>query len=149
MRKRIYLPHDPTKWTPEVISKAVAVLAECQIGDYGESFALSLLNVSVSKEDFAAFCDVNSYERPAFWFSTRTEKRSKGFGGGPTIMRRIEAEMLRRANLGQLAPKLREEAEALHKWADLHIDKTQQIPTPRAIENALRDAYRAAANIKH
>jgi hypothetical protein len=141
MRKRIYLPLDPAMWTLEVISNAFAVLVESKMEDYSEAFSLVLHSVEVSKGDFAAFCDALGYERPAFWFGAGIEKKSKSFGGRPSVMRQIEAEMRRRAAERQLAPKLREEAEALNKWAEFHIDKTEQIPTARAIENALRDIY--------
>lgn len=57
-------------------------------------------------------------------------------------MRPIEAEMRRRALVGSLEPKLSKEAQALHAWAKRHIDPSKQIPTPRAIENALRGVYR-------
>jgi hypothetical protein len=57
-------------------------------------------------------------------------------------MRQIIGELKRRAEEGQSAPKVREEARALRNWAEVKIEAKVQIPQVRSIENAIRDLYR-------
>jgi len=143
MRKHIYLPRDTAAWTPEVISDACGALARCELNDYDDSTRSIFASLGVTKEDFGMFCDARGYERPAFWFGRdgATGPKSASFPGRPSIMRAIEIEMRRRANAGQLAPQLRDEAQALQDWAKYtHAD--QQVPGVGAIENALRSVYR-------
>ena len=143
IRERIYLPRDIAAWTPEVISDACGALARCEFNDYGDSIRSIFASLEVTKEDFRMFCDARGYERPAFWFGRGKAPGSKSasFPGRPSIMRAIETEMRRRANAGQLAPQLRDEAQALQDCAK-HTHADQQVPGVRAIENALRSVYR-------
>jgi len=143
IRERIYLPRDTAAWTPEVISDACAALAKCELEHYSNFIKTILGGLTVTQMDFGMFCDARSYEHPAFWFGRGKAPASKSasFPGRPSIMRAIETEMRRRANAGQLAPQLRDEARALQNWAKYtHTD--QQVPGVGAIENALRSLYR-------
>ncbi len=69
-------------------------------------------------------------------------ENERSFSGRPSVMRRIEAEMQRRAAAGVLAPRLHEEAQFLRQWAEKHIDRKIQIPQTRSIENGIRASYR-------
>ena len=144
IRKRVHLPNDATRWTPDIVSDACALLGTCGVGDYCDDFLLGITLLQIVKEEFGAFCDASGYERPAFWFGSPTGmgNKARSFGGRPSVMRGIEAEMRRRANTESLAPTLREESKALRSWAETEIDAKKQIPQFAAIENALRDLYR-------
>jgi len=144
IRKRIYLPRDTATWTPEITSDACAALAKCAFEDYSDDLIrLVLANLEITKGDFTMFCDARGYERPAFWFGRgkAPTPKSASFPGRPSIMRAVETEMRRRADVGQLAPQLRDEAHALKDWAE-HTHPDQQVPGVGAIENALRSVYR-------
>jgi hypothetical protein len=141
--KRVYLPLDESQWTEKVITDAYATLCTCKVDDYSTLLLPSLRTLRVTREAFEAFCIGRGYERPGFWFAraeTPRDKR-KSFGGRPTVMRQIEAELRRHAAAGTLAPALRQEAKALRAWAETSIDPKQQIPGVASIENALRAQY--------
>jgi len=61
--------------------------------------------------------------------------------GRPSIMPEIEAEMRRRAEPGQLAPSMRQEAKDLAAWAEQQFHDIK-IPEARSIERALGPMYR-------
>jgi hypothetical protein len=67
--------------------------------------------------------------------------------GRPSIMRKIEAEMRRRAASGQIEESLRREAEVLATWAKRAFPD-EHIPAPRSIERRLGHVYRELNRIK-
>lgn len=138
----IVLPADETSWTDSIIAAAYQQFAKVPFEEFGPLVLPALYALSATKDALGEFCDQCGYDRPRFWFGP-IRKRAKSYAGRPSVMRQIEAEMRRRAEAGQLAPKLREEAAALHSWAKKNISDDMQIPQIRAIENALRDGYRA------
>jgi len=154
LARRLHLPADASLWTSEIVDAACTVLASCGMRDFSSLLHPKLISLRITRDAFAALCVGRGYELPSFWFARGTAGagKPKSYGGRPSVMRQIEAEMRRRAARGNLAPRLREEATMLHNWAKTAIDPSQQIPTSRAIENALRAAYnqlRAAAASAH
>jgi hypothetical protein len=154
LARRLRLPTDPSRWTSEIVADACAVLVSCRMSDFSPLIHPRFVSLRVTRDGFAAFCTGRGYELPGFWFArcSAGAGKPKSYGGRPSVMRQIEAEMRRRAAGGNLAPRLREEAAMLHDWAKKAIDPSQQIPTSRAIENALRAAYnqlKAAAASAH
>ncbi len=140
---RVYLPAAPSDWSDRIISEACSRLAACRWTDYSTAAQVGFASLHVSRAAFEALCVERGYERPPFWFGRESKgEGSKSFGGRPSIMRRIEAEMRHRAADGSLELTLREEAQALHTSATQNIPATEQIPTVRTIENRLRDVYR-------
>jgi hypothetical protein len=151
---RLRLPTDPSRWTPEIVADAYALLASCRMRDFSPLIHPRFVSLRITRDAFGALCIGRGYELPGFWFprGTADAGQPKSYGGRPSVMRQIEAEMRRRAASGNLAPKLRHEAIALRDWATETIGPSQQIPTPRAIENALRETYNqlnAAASSAH
>jgi hypothetical protein len=144
MQTYIILPSDHTNWTSEIISAACDELAKLSFEDYHDLIQPGIFALHSTKHGLAAYCDRMSYDRPRFWFSNATRMRNKAesFGGRPSVMRQLEAEMRRRARTGILAPTLREEAKELRLWAEANIDAEKQIPQVGAIENALRQPYK-------
>jgi len=140
---RVYLPSQTADWSDEIISAACSTLAVCRWTDYSASAHMGLLELAMTRDAFEALCVERGYERPPFWFGRdATGKAARSFGGRPSVMRPIEAEMRRHALQGDLKPTLREEARSLHAWASHNIPAAAQIPTMHAIENALREVYR-------
>jgi hypothetical protein len=141
--KRIYLPDDKSKWTSEVVSKAYDILASCELSDFSQLIWPGLRSIRITRDAFEAFCVGRGYELPGFWFGRpQFGKKTRSFVGRPSVMRRVEAEMRRRALGGTLATKLRDEAASLHLWAKQNVDNLDQVPGVHAIENALRDLYK-------
>jgi hypothetical protein len=150
----IVLPPDHTCWTPDIISSACRELSKLSIEDYHDLIQPGVLALRTTKKIFAAYCEYMDYDPPHFWFGDPTRKRNKAknFGGRPSVMRAIEAEMRRRADAKVLAPRLRQEAEALRSWAEDNVDPDFQIPQVAAIENALRERYKelvSASSAEH
>ena len=143
-RTYIVLPPDPTCWTFDLILSACRKLAKLSLEDYHDLIQPCVLALRITKRIFAAYCEDMDYDPPRFWFGDPTRKRdkAKSFGGRPSVMRKIEAEMRRRADAKVLAPKLRQDAEVLRGWAEHKIDPDFQIPQVAAIENALRERYK-------
>jgi len=143
MRTYIVLPPDHTCWTSDVIFAACRELAKLSLEDYHDLIQPGVLALRTTKKIFAAYCEDMDYDPPRFWFGDPTRKRdkAKNFSGRPSVMRRIEAEMRRRADAKVLAPRLRQEAKALRSWAEDNIGPDRQIPQVRSIENALRECY--------
>jgi hypothetical protein len=142
----IVLPSDENSWTADILKSAYGRPATRSFEDFDDLVRPGLRALSTTREALGAYCDSVPYQRPRFWFDdTRTRPTTKSggrsFGGRPSVMRRIEAEMKRRAERGELAPRLREEAQALRGWAERHIEETSQIPQERAIENGVRELY--------
>jgi hypothetical protein len=150
----IVLPGEPARWTESIVREAGMELASVHLEGFDRLVQPLIGSLTASKEDLGAYCDRTGYQHPAFWFGTATSTKAKSFGGRPSVMREIEAEMVRRAGDNALAATLRKEATALRVWAEKQIDPAHQIPTARAIENALRKRYRelrttAAPATKH
>ena len=141
LTRYIVLPADPTMWSDEIITAACEQLAEVPFEGFNPLVLPGLYALSATKEATGDFCDQRGYARPRFWFGT-TPARPKSFGGRPSVMRQLEAEMRRRQEAGKLALTLHEEATALRKWAETNISGDVQIPQVRSIENALRSEYR-------
>jgi len=142
VRNRINLPCDSTAWTADVIGRAYGVLAKCKFDDYNDTFKTLITFLKIVQSDFAAFCDVRGYERPAFWFKLNNASRTKphSFSGRPSIMAAIEQEMRRRAVARELEPTLSSEALKLEAWAK-QAYPGQQGPKSGSIKNALRSVY--------
>jgi hypothetical protein len=154
LARRLRLPTDPSGWTSQIVADAYTVLASCRMGDFSPLIHPRLVSLRITRDAFGALCIGRGYELPGFWFprDTAGAGQPKSYGGRPSVMRQIEAEMRRRAVRSDLAPKLRHEAKALHEWAMTTVDARQQIPTSLAIENALREIYKelkAAAASAH
>jgi hypothetical protein len=143
----IVLPSDEASWTKAIIAAACQQFARVPFEEFSPLVRPALYALSATKDTLGDFCDQRGYDRPRFWFSAG-DKRPRSFAGRPSVMRQIKAEMQRRAKAGQLAPKLREEATALHCWAEENISDGMQIPQVRAIENALRVEYGALRGAK-
>lgn len=141
LQRYIVLPADPALWSDPIIGAACEQLAEVPFEGFNPLVLPGLNALGATKEAIGDFCDQRGYPRPRFWFGT-TPERPKSFGGRTSVMREIKAELRRRAEAGQLAPTLREEARALRDWAETNISAGLQIPQVRAIENALRSEYR-------
>jgi hypothetical protein len=137
--KYIVLDSGESGWTDHILEDAYRVLAEMSFEDFHDLLKPGIRMFRTTREALAAYCDLKGYGLPRFWFRDSAKPRS--FGGRPSVMRQIAAEMTRRAEQHGLAPKLREEAKALHDWAKANIDEKNQLPQPRAIENAVRDGY--------
>lgn len=72
-----------------------------------------------------------------------SEPNRTGMPGRPSIAQLILAEFCRRAEAGLVLPGLAAEARQLHTWAtESHLKAPT--PTPRTIENHIRDAHRRA-----
>ncbi len=143
----VVLPADEASWTESIVAAAYQQFAKVPFDEFSPLVLPALYALSATKDALGDFCDQCGYDRPHFWFAAH-KKRAKSFGGRPSVMRQIKAEMHKRAEAGQMAPKLREEATALHSWAEKNISDDVQIPQVRAIENALRDEYRALQGAK-
>jgi hypothetical protein len=154
LAKRLHLPAEASLWTPNIIADACATLGSCGMSDFNPLMHPALVALRITRDAFETLCRGRGYELPHFWFGRDAAGTAKpeSFGGRPSVMRQIEAEMRRRAESENLAPTLREQAKALHEWADKTIDPKSQVPQPLSIENALRNPYkalRAATRSKH
>jgi hypothetical protein len=140
----IVLPPDYTCWTSDIISSACRELAKLWLEGYHDLIQPGVFALRCTKKNFAAYCEAMHYDPPRFWFGDPTRKRNevKSFVGRPSVMRAIEAEMRRRADAKVLAPRLRQEAQALRRWAEGNINPDHQIPQVAAIANALRERYK-------
>jgi hypothetical protein len=139
----ITLPSDHSSWTDDIVGTACDELAKLSWEDYHDLVKPGVYALRSTRRNLASYCETGGYALPRFWFGKpgpRDEVRS--FGGRPSVMRQLEAEMCRRASRRILAPKLREEAKELRLWAEANIDAENQIPQVRAIENALRRRYK-------
>ena len=136
----VVLPSDVSTWNADILEDAYTILATRSVTHFSELVRPVLLSLKTSHEALGAYCDASRYARPSFWFHAPEETRS--FGGRPSVMRQIIAEMKRRAERGDLAPRLRDEAGSLLTWADQTIDEKDQIPQVRGIENRIRQLYK-------
>lgn len=136
----IVLPSDENSWTADILKTAYERLATRSFEDFDDLVKPGLLALGTTREALGAYCESMPYPRPRFWF--KGAEKAKSFGGRPSVMRRIETEMTRRAGMGLLAPKLREEARVLRSWAEQNIPASIQLPQVGAIENSLREVYR-------
>jgi hypothetical protein len=139
LMKYVVLPADESGWTDDIVEAAYRTLATISFEDFHDLFKPGLRLLSTTQETLAAYCDSMGYNLPRFWF--RATKDPVSFGGRPSAMRQIRAEMTRRADRHVLAPTLREEANALLIWAKTNIDEKIQLPQLRSAENALRGSY--------
>jgi hypothetical protein len=140
LMKYIFLPSDEFDWTDDIVEAAYQTLATMSFEDFHDLLKPGFRALSTTREALADYCNLMSYDPPRFWF--HATKDAVSFGGRPSAMRQIRAEMTRRADRHVLAPTLREEATALLKWAETNIDEKIQLPQVRAIENALRKEYK-------
>jgi hypothetical protein len=150
LTKYIVLPSNESSWTEHILEDAYRILATMSFEDFHDLLKPGLRALSTTREAFAAYCGLKGYGLPPFWF--RGSLKPVSFGGRPSVMRQIAAEMTRRAQQHVLALTLREEAVALSNWAEAHIDEKKQVPQPRSIENALRVEYnklRSTASVEH
>jgi hypothetical protein len=137
---RVYLPRDRAAWTSKIIEEACNGLKECRIAAYEVSAVLAALRaLDVQKDEFRTFCESRGHIAPEFWFGVSTDKK-RSFAGRPSVMRRIVAEMERRAAVGALESTLRAEAGVLADWAKTNIPDAQ-IPKRGSLENAVRPRY--------
>jgi len=65
-----------------------------------------------------------------------------GYPGRPSVTRLVEAELRRRAAARKCCGSLAEEARDLHEWVNQAHPNAPHLPTPRTIENQIRDLYR-------
>jgi len=140
LMKYIVLPSDESGWTDDIVEATYRTLATMSFEDFHDLLKPGLRLLSTTREALAAYCGSMGYNLPGFWFRA-TKDDPVSFGGRPSAMRPIVAEMTRRANQHVLAPTLREEAKALLIWAKANINETMQLPQPRSAENALREEY--------
>ncbi|MEO5333001.1 MAG: hypothetical protein H7839_13360 [Magnetococcus sp. YQC-5] len=68
-------------------------------------------------------------------------KKGASYPGRPSVMNAVEQEMRRRDEAKEMMSILAREANALSAWAKEKFPG-QQTPTPKAIQNALRDLHR-------
>ena len=68
LRTRIRLPATPEDWSEEILEAACAALAGVSLMRLPLTFRVAIEAQQVLKADFARFCDLNGYVRPAFWF---------------------------------------------------------------------------------
>ena len=73
-RTRVRLPATPQDWSEEVLEAAFAALAEVSLKRLPLTFRFGVDAQQVLKADFARFCDLNGYARPAFWFGPSERK---------------------------------------------------------------------------
>jgi hypothetical protein len=137
----IILPGDKTRRTEKIDQEAFARLAKRSFDDFADPIKPVLFGLAIRREDYGRYCDLQEQERPTFWFGQIN--KSESFGGRPSAMRRIMAEMVRRHKAGQIAPKVREEAEYLAKWAKDRLPAGFPAPLAKSIENAIREPYRS------
>jgi hypothetical protein len=140
LMKYIILPSDEADWSDDIFEAAYRILVTISFEDYHDVLIPGLLALSTTQEALGIYCDMKGYARPMFWF--RAAKKPESFGGRPSVMRRLAAEMTRRADQRVLAPRLPEEVKALLIWAKGKIDEKIQLPQQRSAENALRQRYR-------
>ena len=145
----ITLPSDQSRWTDDIVATACDELAKLSWEDYHDLVKPGVNALRSTRQNLASYCKTAGYSSPRFWFGSSTGKRNefRSFGGRPSVMRELKAEMGRRANTRILAPTLREEAKELRLWADANIDAEKQIPQVGAIENALRQCYKPLRQI--
>jgi hypothetical protein len=136
----VVLPSDDSNWTDDIVETAYRELATMSFEDFHDLLKPGLRALSTTRDELGRYCAMKGYDLPRFWFRA-TKERPVSFGGRPSVMRQIRAEMARRAARHVLAPKLRDEVKALLIWADANIGKDRQLPKPPATENALRDDY--------
>jgi hypothetical protein len=67
LRTRVRLPA-PEDWSAEILDAAFVHLAEVGLDRLPRTFRAAIERQQVLKADFARFCDLNDYKRPAFWF---------------------------------------------------------------------------------
>jgi hypothetical protein len=135
----VVLPKNKDDRTDEIAREALAKLAKTRFDDFADAIRPVLYGLAVRKEAYGQYCDLLELERPPFWFGQVGATR--GFGGRPSAMRQIMAEMARRHKTGEIASKVREEAEFLAKWAKENLPAGIQAPQGKSIENAIRDRY--------
>jgi hypothetical protein len=68
LRTRVRLPATPEDWTGEILEAAFAALAGVSLKRLPFNFRVGVDAQQVLKADFARYCDLNGYFRPAFWF---------------------------------------------------------------------------------
>lgn len=99
----------------------------------------------VDREWLIQFCSKQGWEEPFFW---RSEARDTDrYPGRPSIRRAIVQKLEDRANSGQIADSLAEEARQLLAWAEESYRGDPGVPGKAAsIENQIRDRYRELKN---
>ncbi|MFN8831657.1 MAG: hypothetical protein ACK5W0_17565 [Labrys sp. (in: a-proteobacteria)] len=70
-----------------------------------------------------------------------------GLPGRPTSKHLIDAEFMRRAEAGEMASKITDEANALVEWLRIHHPDAQ-VPTTKTVRNNLAARFRAATNAR-
>jgi hypothetical protein len=138
----VVLPDEENDWSADVVEAASKVLRACSLNAFSKSFIIGMRCQSLTKDQFAAFCDLRGHRRPGFWFADQSGSPALSFGGRPSAMRLIEVELRRRAENGQLAPKITEESKALEVWARKHLPPDLPAPAAKSIANALRNLYK-------
>lgn len=138
----VVIPDSEENWSAKVLDAAYAILGTCSLSGFSENFVIGMRLQSLTKEQFGAFCDLRHHPRPGFWFSQPSERRPLSFGGRPSAMRLIEAELRRRAESAQLSPKLADEAKYLEAWGRDHLPPDLPAPKAKSICNAVRALFR-------
>jgi hypothetical protein len=136
----VILPLDHDHWSNDIIESASEALADRSFEDFDGMMARGLRLLGSTREALGIYCELMGYNFPRFWL--RTTEKPVSFGGRPSVMRQIAAEMTRRADLRVLAPTLRKEATALLTWANANIDEKMQLPQLQTIENGIRKQYK-------
>jgi len=137
----VVLPSDDSNWTDDIVETAYRELATMSFEDFHDLLKPGLRALSTTRDELGRYCAMKGYDLPRFWFRV-TKERPVSFGGRPSVMRQIRAEMTQRAKRQILAPQLREEAKELLIWAAANIDEKMQLPDIRSAENALRKEYK-------
>jgi hypothetical protein len=140
LRIAIVLPLDSSNWSDAVLGEAWGSLSQCGGDSYSVAFIKGMSVQQVSRDEFALLCDARGIQRPVFWFAAG-QPPERRVPGRPSAMRRLEKEMKRRADNGELLPKIAQEARFLSTWAQNNLPSQLQAPKPKSVENALRAVY--------
>lgn len=137
----VVLPDEEKDWSADIVEAAYKVLGACSLNAFSEGFVIGMWGQSLTKDQFGAFCDLRGHRRPGFWFGDELKPSAPSFGGRPSAMRLIEVELRRRADSGQLAPTLAEEAATLASWGNDNLLANLPVPAAKSIGNALGSLY--------
>jgi hypothetical protein len=85
---------------------------------------------------------INEGSIPTVAPEVKADPYRTGLPGRPTIGHLIEAKLRRRIAAGEFNPTIKAEAEALREWA-ISTHPNAPAPTPKAIQNLIRDLYNA------
>jgi hypothetical protein len=109
------------------------------------SHRLPLSSELVAREDLPEFCAKQGrhWNLPRFWSEGDEEVLRRG---RPSPMPAIVQEFERRSEAGALENTLADQARALRKWAEEHLEQLRGVPVPtsEAIANRIRSAFREA-----